>query len=119
MPRTIKRHDTYPPLTGTVTDANGNVPLGTPTEVKVIAKHSSGTPIKEFVADVVNPAATLPNDANCGKWTYEWVVGDTADAGEYSVEVQVTWSAGVVQTFPADSADNDTLTISADLDDGT
>jgi hypothetical protein len=117
MPRTIKRGDTYPPLTGTVTDANGNVPLGTADEVKLLCK-LDGQVALEFVVTVVNPSATLPNDTDCGKWTYDLDPGDTDDVGAYATEIQVTWNTGVdIQTFPNDPADNDTLTIAQDLGD--
>jgi hypothetical protein len=117
MPRTIKRGDTYPGLSGTVTDANGNVPLGTPTSIKLICKHSTGTPVLEFTLTVVNPSATLPNDTDAGKWTYDLDAGDTDTVGEYSCEIQVMWNADDIQTFPNDPADNDTLTIAQDLGD--
>lgn len=106
MPRTIKRNDTYPPLTGTCSDGSGPVALSGADEVLLILKGSSVTLELEL---------TELDDPGTGQWSYTWQAEDTEIAGDYAAEVQVTWSAGVVQTFPAGAADNDTVTMDEDL----
>ncbi len=40
-------------------------------------------------------------DAAAGKIRCEWVAGDLNSSGSWDVEVQVTYSNGDIQTFPA------------------
>lgn len=48
----------------------------------------------------VNAAATITN-AVLGEVTYHWILADVDTIGEYKAEVEVTWSDGKLQTFPA------------------
>ena len=37
-----------------------------------------------------------------GEVRYDWSVGDTAEAGSYQAEFEVTYSDGSMETFPND-----------------
>lgn len=116
MPRTMKRGDTWPPITGTVRDADGPVPLGGADEVLLVLRSDDRR--VEAVVAVVDPDARR-GEPDAGKWSYTWQDGDTAYAGTYAVEIQVTWDAATtpprIQTFPNSAGENETLTIDNDL----
>jgi hypothetical protein len=94
---TIKRGDTAPPylvrLTyvaedGTVTPVNL-----TGAAVKVLGQgDTNGMP-------TINRAATGDDQ---GEVRMDWQTGDTAVAGRFRTEIQVTFPDGSVLTFPAD-----------------
>jgi hypothetical protein len=95
----IKQHDTAPPVTDTLEDSAGN------------PANLSGATVRFHMTDrgggsVVNAAATGPNggalDAT-GQVQYQWVAGDTATAGQFLAEWQVTFQGGAIETWP----DND------------
>jgi len=48
---------------------------------------------------VITRNATIA-DATAGTWRYTWQTGELV-AGMWSVELQVTYSGGQIQTFPA------------------
>jgi hypothetical protein len=113
MPRTMKRGDTAEPITGTVSDALGPVPLGTAQEVRLLALRDDGRLI-DAVVDVIAPLAER-REPGCGRFTYTpSAADDTLESGTYSAEVEVLWSDGRVQTFPNRRAMNDTLQIDPD-----
>lgn len=112
MAREMKRGDTYPDLTGVCTDIQGPVPLGNASQVLVVMA-SAGTVI-QGVCTVVAPAAGR-EDPDCGRWRYAFVAADTSLIGSFSVEVQVTWNVGQIQTFPENPALNETFTVNPDL----
>ena len=116
MPRTQKRGDTFEPWTGTVTDSdpiNPAVPLGAADECLLVLRSSEGDLI-EAVVTVVDPSA-VRGDPDCGKWTYTQTTDDVAEVADFAAEMQVTWSPGVIQTFPNDPAQNESSTIAEDL----
>jgi hypothetical protein len=105
-----KTGDTWPPITGTVSDANGVVDISSAASLRFIAK--SG-------AFVIAGAAENLDDgqpANAGKWKYTWGANDLANAGEYECEIEITWSAGVIETFPSKDSNNPTFAVTDDLD---
>ena len=81
--------DTDPALTGQATDAGGNVNL---------------TPALSCMVHVQRPDGTLISRAptvavgTTGAWSLPWQTTELIE-GVYSVELEVTWSAGQVQTF--------------------
>jgi len=53
------------------------------------------------LTNVVNAAATV-TDATNGIITYTWVAGDLDTAGLYIGTFTITYSSGVVETYPRD-----------------
>jgi hypothetical protein len=90
---TIKRGDTIPPLSITLTDNGAVVDLTTATTIKIIAVRA-GAPV--FTRTVTGTSLGVVN--------MPWQTTDTAVAGMMTLEVEVTWPQPfAVQTFPADS----------------
>lgn len=48
---------------------------------------------------IVNSSANVMN-ADEGKVSYSWTSSDTAEAGHFIGEFEVTWSTGKTETFP-------------------
>jgi hypothetical protein len=107
--RTMKVGDTWPPLKGAATDENGLVDLTVATSLQVIIK----SPTHEItgVPTVLNPP--VQDAEGEWNWQYVWAAGDTANAGDYEVELKVTWQAGQLETFP--NTGSASLTIEADI----
>ena len=94
-PATIKRGDRKPDLTLTVTNAGAPVDLTSASAVRLLIRakndRSGGAPYLDV--------ALAGRPAN-GVLTYAWGASDTATAGSYDVEVEVTWPGSLKQTFP-------------------
>ena len=90
---TMKRGDTAPPLSVTLTDNGTPVDLTTATTIRVRAA-MNGTPV--FTHTVTG--------TNQGVITMPWQATDTAIPGMLEIECEVTWpgTTAPVQTFPAD-----------------
>ncbi len=89
---TIKRGDTVPDLSITVTDNGTIVDLTTATTVKVIGTINGSLIFSRVVTGTALGVVTMP-----------WQPADTATAGMLEIEVEVTWpGTGKIQTFPAD-----------------
>lgn len=86
----IKRGDTLPPLTITLTD-DGAVDLTAAQSIRVIGTRAG--------VEVFDRTAT--GDA-AGVVVMDFQTGDTDTVGRILVEVEVTWDDGV-QTFPPDT----------------
>lgn len=52
------------------------------------------------VAPSINRAVAVIEDALAGVVRYDWQVGDTALAGRYEGEFEVTYADGTIETFP-------------------
>lgn len=105
--------DTWPPLTGTVTDGAGNpVAINTASSVRMVALLQPGATVITGTTVIVDDG-TAPNK---GKWSYTWGASDLSAAGTYEVEIEVTWSAGKIQTFPSDKGRAATFKVTADND---
>lgn len=85
----LKQHDTAPPLRATITDGGTPVDL-TPATIKVIGTRDGAT--------VFSRAATTKNSS--GVVSLNWLPGDTALPGLISVEIELAWPDGTVQTIP-------------------
>lgn len=104
----IKRGDQTPALLITLTDAGTPVDLSAANGIRLIVRDGpdSGNP-------AIIDAALLGRPTN-GALTYQWAPQDTARAGRFKAEVEVTWSGGVRQTFPV--SDYAEIVIVPDLD---
>jgi len=99
MAFTIKQNDTSPALQATLRDANGLGVLLTGATIRLhMVPLNGGT--------TLDKAMTIVN-ATQGIVRYNWVAGDTATVGTYSIEFEVTYSDGSVETFP----NNDNLVV--------
>ncbi len=88
----IKQNDTSPSILAELKDAN-NTPVNlTAATAKVFIKSVDGTLKVNEDVQIIN--VTL------GVVRYDWQVGDTDTVGTYSVEFQVTYTDGAVETFP-------------------
>lgn len=92
----IKQDDTDPSLYFSIFD--GDTPLDLTSAVSVRFLMSS---IQHGL--VVNNAVVPLLDQTLfpGQGYYRWYVGDTAIAGEFKAEIEVTWAGGRKQTWPS------------------
>jgi hypothetical protein len=113
MATEYKTGDSYPPIRGTVKDNTGAaVAISTATTVRMIAKRVGGT-------ETVTGATVKLDDGSTplrGRWEYQLATSDLAVAGDYEVELEVTWPGGKIETFPDNQSRNPVITVSADLD---
>jgi hypothetical protein len=103
---TIKAHDRRPSIQATLSTAGTAVDLTTAVSVKFIMANASNTVVVNTTAVIVT--------ASQGVVRYDWGATDTATPGNYTAEWEVTWSAGIKQTFP--TAAYHSIAIIADLD---
>jgi hypothetical protein len=109
-----KTGDDWPPLSGTVTDLNGEVNISGANHIRVILKgRISGT--------IIASNATIIDDGTVGlrgKWQYNWATNDLLVADTYEVEIEVTWALVPlkIQTFPNAKTRNPTVSVTEDLD---
>jgi len=61
----------------------------------------TGAAVKFHMGTVIDTAAVI-TDATRGSVRYDWLAADTATAGSYRAEFQVTFSDGGIETFPND-----------------
>ena len=89
----IKQNDTSPILQANLKDGND------------AAVDVSGATIAFKMRPVSSTTATIDSaatiiDGTSGSVKYEWQSSDTATAGSYFAEFQVTFSGGKIETFP-------------------
>ena len=84
----IKQNDTKPSLSVQLLSDGSAVDL-------------TGAMVKFHMGTIIDAAATIVNAAT-GNVKYNWAVGDTATAGKFNAEFEVTFSDGTVETFPND-----------------
>ena len=90
----VKRGDTAPPMTLTLTDDGVPVDLSSATRIRVIAV-AGGTAV------IDDPGLS---GSDVGVVVRPWLPAETATVQEYQVEVKVTWPDTTIRTFPADGA---------------
>lgn len=113
MATEYKTGDTWPPIEGTVTDADDNaVDISTASSVRFIAKKTGGVETITGTAENLD-IGDLPTR---GRWRYTWEAGDLDVAGVYQVEIEVTWQVGQIETFPDKDSRNPTFDVTPDLD---
>lgn len=104
---TIKANDRLPSIQASLLSAGTPVDLTGASSVKFILTSAVGATPK------VNATAVIV-DAVTGVVRYDWLAIDTAVAGSYLAEWQVTWTTGTKpQTFP--TASYHSVDILADL----
>ena len=91
----MKQNDTSPSIEATLTDINGTAINLNNSNVRFHMKNLSNSAV------VVDAAATITN-ASGGIVRYNWQAADTAKAGIYSCEFEVTYSDASIETFPND-----------------
>jgi len=97
MAFTIKKNDTSPQIAATLQDGAGNaIDLTSATVRFHMKKIGASTASTDAAATVI--------DANAGSVKYEWVATDTANAGTFQAEFEVTYTNGGVETFPNDQS---------------
>ena len=89
---TIKRGDTSPALVYALAPAS--VVLTGAAVVFTMARLRASSPTIDRAAAVIEAATGAPTVA------YEWAGTDTAVAGVYAAEFEVTYADGAVETFP-------------------
>lgn len=89
----LKQNDTSPSIQTTLLDGNGlAVDITGNLGVTFHMRNSEGTVIIDTAATVVT--------ADFGIVRYDWDAADTATAGTFQAEFEVTYSDGKVETFP-------------------
>lgn len=102
----IKRNDTSPSIQETLLDGDGlPVNIAGNQGVRFLVRNSANTTVIDEPAIVV--------DATNGIVQYDWSATDTATAGTYAAEFEVTYNDGKVETFPNDSYTE--IVITADI----
>jgi|TARA_R100000479_G_scaffold74103_1_gene35828 hypothetical protein len=97
MAFTIKQNDTSPQIAAILQDGDGTAIDLTSASVRFHMK-------KIGAATATTDAAATVVSADAGSVKYEWVAADTATAGSYLAEFEVTYTNGAVETFPNDQS---------------
>lgn len=90
---TLKQHDRLPVLLAALKNPDGSAVNLAGAAVKFIMKLPTTTATK------INTAATITS-ASTGGVSYGWAAADTDTAGQYQAEFEVTFSGGLIQTYP-------------------
>lgn len=88
----IKQNDTSPSILATLKDANDTPVNLTAADVRI---H-----IKDLVGIIKVDAEMQVINASSGIARYDWLPADTDTSGTYSVEFEVTYTDGSIETFP-------------------
>jgi hypothetical protein len=111
-----RQGDTWPPITGTVLDGNGSpVDIHTALSIRFVSLPAGASPgTGSITGTTVNlDDGTLPNR---GRWSYTWATHDLDVIGTYEVMIEVTWSAGKIESFPSSKLRAGTYLVTADND---
>lgn len=105
--RTMQSGDTWPPLKGLASDADGPVDLAAADSLRVLCKSTSH--LIELPVTVLDPIEVVgPESFN---WQADFVEGDTDVIGTFVVQLEVTWDTDQIETFPNSRAGTPTLVI--------
>lgn len=122
--RTMKRNDTYEPITGIASTPAGRVDLGQFTALMFRAKASVAgasvtvAGVAEDVETVDGSGGIDPDDGlpvNRGRYRYQQIAADTAISGLYEIELECALQDGRLVTFPNAKASNPTIQIDDDI----
>lgn len=94
----MKTGDTAPPVRATLLDAAGERVDLSGASVRFIL--ATSTQPRTVVVDAAAEVTQVGDDDTKGTVVYEWAEDDTATAGSYVVEFEVTYADATVQTFP-------------------
>ncbi len=97
MAFTLKQNDTSPQIAAILQDGDGTAIDLTSATVRFHMRKIGATTAS------TDAAATIV-DADAGSVKYEWVAADTANAGSFQAEFEVTYTNGNVETFPNDQS---------------
>jgi hypothetical protein len=103
---TLKRGDTYPPLSVTLSDASGAINLTNASAVHMEMKAAAGT----LIASLGCTIASAPG----GFIQHAWAASETAMVDTWSLEWEILWQTGGIQTVPNDGVKS--LAIIADIE---
>ncbi len=94
-----KRNDTNP-ISGTL--ESGSPLAAVDIQNATLRFHMLNSTLTETVVDATanNDQISDGSDGTKGQWSYDPVAADTDESGEYWGEVEVTFSGGVIQTWP-------------------
>jgi hypothetical protein len=94
----IKQNDTAPSIQAVLTDSNGRAKsmVGGASVRFNMSKEDGTNVISGGIGSFIVPLSK-------GIVAYEWAAGDTADAGIYNAEFEITYTSGQVETFPNNS----------------
>lgn len=96
MAFTIKQNDTLPNLYFQLFQADKVTPLNVTGATIAIAVRGVSDGLLLFKSPCVL------DDAANGLGYYDWAVADTATAGNFQYEFEITWASGDVQTVPVE-----------------
>lgn len=88
--------DTYPPLKGLASDADGPVDLTLADSMRVMAQSTSH--LIELPATVIDPIEVDGDEQF--NWEADFEVGDTDVVGSFVIQLEVTWEPDEIETFP-------------------
>ena len=88
----IKRNDTSPAFQVTLKDAADTVIDLSGATIRFHLETADGT-------NIIDAAATIVT-ATAGVCKYVWASGDTASAGTFNAEFEVTYADSTIETFP-------------------
>lgn len=94
--------DTAPPLAGSCKQITGGDVCAPTTPAVETPANLAGAAVELHIdCGGVTILTKTPStvSATDGGWSYDWIAGDLTHAGVYSVEAQVTYSDGRIQTF--------------------
>ena len=91
----IKRGDTSPAIRYALSPATVDL-TGATVQFQMRARRPRGGP------PVIDAAAVVVTATGTPTVEYQWQDGETANAGEYQAEFEVTYTNGKIETFPND-----------------
>lgn len=88
--------DTWPPIKGLASDEDGPVDLTAADSMRLMCKSTSH--LIELPVTVIDPIEIIGDEQY--NWQADFETGDTEVVGVYVIQLEVTWSADQIETFP-------------------
>lgn len=105
--RTMQSGDTWPPMKGLASDADGPVDLVIADSLRLLCKSTSH--LIELPVTVIDPIEQVGNESF--NWQADFEDGDTDVIGVYVCQLEVTWDSDQIETFPNSRAGAPVLVI--------